>query len=99
MPVASPVSLPPPSTLSTHAVRASEAPVIDGDVTGDPAWANASPISEFWQEQPDEGRPASENTEVRVVFTGDTLYVGVILYDREPEGIIVSDARRDSPLD
>ncbi|PHY09243.1 MAG: hydrolase [Acidobacterium sp.] len=51
------------------------------------------------QEQPDEGQPASEKTEVRVIFTADTLYVGVMLYDSDPSGIIVSDARRDAPMD
>ncbi|MGH9385087.1 MAG: DUF5916 domain-containing protein [Vicinamibacterales bacterium] len=99
MPVSSPVGLPPPSALSATAVRAAEVPTVDGDVAGDPAWANATPISEFWQEQPDEGQPSSEQTEVRVIFTGDTLYVGAMLFDRDPSGIIVSDARRDAPLD
>ena len=64
---------PPAASLTTTAVRATEAPMIDGDVAGDPAWANATPITAFWQEQPDEGQPASERTEVRVIFTADTL--------------------------
>ena len=81
------------------ASRAAEAPTLDGDVLGDPAWAQATPITGFWQEQPDEGQPASERTEVRVIFTDDTLYIGVVMYDRDPSGIIVSDARRDAPLD
>ena len=55
-------------------------------------------VSDFWQVQPDEGQPASERTEVRIIFTADTLYVGVVCYDREPSGIIVSDSRRDSSL-
>src|SRR5262249_22563833 len=33
-----------------------------------------------------------------VVYTNSTLYFGVICYDREPGGIVLSDARRDSPL-
>jgi hypothetical protein len=74
-------------------------PLIDGDVIGDPVWQQAAPTDTFWQEQPEEGQPASERTEVRVVFTADTLFVGVINYDRAPNEIIVSDARRDSPLD
>ena len=45
------------------------------------AWAQATPITTFWQEQPNEGQPASERTEVRVVFTADTLYIGAVLYD------------------
>jgi hypothetical protein len=34
------------------ASRAPEAPTLDGDVLGDPAWAQAVPISGFTQEQP-----------------------------------------------
>jgi len=96
---AQPATAPIGTTLSTTATRATEAPVIDGDITNDPAWKSATPITSFWQEQPDEGQPASEKTEVRVIFTADTLYVGVQLFDSDPSGIIVSDARRDSPLD
>ena len=82
-----------------QAMQAAVAPVIDGDVLDDPAWQSAAPASGFRQEQPDEGQPSSENTEVRVVFTTDTLYVGVVCYDRSPDGIIVSTARRDAGLD
>ena len=38
-------------------------------------------------------------TEVFVGFTRDALYIGVICYDNNPEGIIVSDSRRDASLD
>ena len=84
---------------SATAVRVAGTPVLDGDVLGDPAWQVPPVATEFWQERPDEGQPASERTEVRVVFTRDALYVGVICYDRDPAGIIVSDTRRDAPLD
>lgn len=89
----------PGSANVATARRATEVPTLDGDVLGDPAWKNATPITSFVQEQPDEGQPASEKTEVRVIFTADTLYVGVVLYDSDPGGIIVSDARRDAPMD
>ncbi len=81
------------------ASRAPEAPMLDGDVLGDPAWAQATPITGFTQEQPNEGQPVSERTEVRVIFTNDTLYIGAVMYDSDPSGIIVSDARRDAPMD
>jgi hypothetical protein len=81
------------------ATRATAAPTIDGDVLGDEAWANATPITTFTQEQPNEGAPSTERTEVRVIFTGDTLYIGAVMYDSDPSGIIISDARRDAPLD
>ncbi len=87
------------TTHASAASRATEAPALDGDVLGDPAWSKAVPISGFQQEQPDEGQPVSERTEVRIIFTKDTLYVGAVMYDRDPKSIIVSDARRDAPLD
>src|SRR5687768_701543 len=87
---------PPAAANVATATRAIEAPTIDGDVLGDPAWAQATPITTFWQEQPDEGQPVSERTEVRVVFTADTLYIGAVLYDSDPSAIVVSDARRDA---
>src|SRR5262245_34211526 len=81
------------------AVRVQQAPTLDGDVLSDPAWRDAQPASGFVQEQPDEGQPSTERTEVRIVYTASTLYVGVVCYDREPGSIIVSDARRDAALD
>ncbi len=84
---------------ASEAVHTEVAPVLDGMVIGDPAYAQAVPISQFWQTTPQEGQPASERTEVRLVYTDRALYVGVICYDREPEAIVVSDTRRDAPLD
>ena len=81
-----------------HAVRVEDPPTLDGDVLGDPAWAAVEPVSGFHQSAPDEGQPATERTEVRVVFTGDTIYFGIVCYDRDPSGIIVSDSRRDSSM-
>lgn len=75
------------------------APTIDGEVAGDPAWAEVSPTSGFWQVRPDEGQPATQKTEVFIGFTEKALYIGVIAYDDNPDGIIVSDSRRDSSLD
>jgi hypothetical protein len=92
-PVASPG---PPVGL---AVRVPTPPVIDGDVQNDPAWEAAPVLTGFHQTAPDEGRPASERTEVRVVYDDQALYIGVICFDRTPDDIIVSESRRDSPLD
>ena len=80
------------------AVESAVAPVLDGAVLDDPAWAGAPPATGFVQTQPDEGRPASERTEVRIVYTADTLYFGVVCYDSDPSSIIVTDSRRDSSL-
>ncbi len=76
-----------------------EAPTMDGEVLNDPAWKSAPIISGFFQEQPLEGAPATEKTEVRLVFTKDTLYIGAVMYDAEPGGIVTADPRRDASLD
>ena len=87
-----------PGVRTVTAVEVDAPPVVDGTVLGDPAWAAAQAATGFVQTQPDEGRPASERTEVRIVFTADTIYVGVVCYDADPESIIVTDSRRDSSL-
>ena len=92
-------SAPISGTPVASASRTVERPTLDGDVLGDAAWAKATPISSFTQEQPDEGQPVSEGTEVRVIFTNDALYIGAVMYDREPGGIVMSDSRRDGDLD
>jgi hypothetical protein len=87
-------TLPP----TAQAVRVNVRPNLDGNVLEDPAWSQVPVIAGFWQTTPSEGAPASEKTEVRVSYTADTLYVGLVAYDRTPEEIIVSDSRRDAAL-
>ena len=84
---------------SFTAVASQDPPRLDGVVLGDPVWEQAPPATGFRQTQPDEGAPASERTEVRVVFTESTLYVGVVCYDRDPGSIAIADSRRDASLD
>jgi hypothetical protein len=67
-----------------RATRASSLPTLDGDVINDPAWRDVEPAAGFWQTAPVEGAPASEATEVRIVFDDRNLYIGVICYDSEP---------------
>ncbi len=76
-----------------------EPPALDGEVLGDPVWVPVTALDSFWQTTPDAGQPATERTEVRVAYTKETLYFGVVCHDREPARIIVSESRRDSPLD
>ncbi len=75
------------------------APLVDGDVLGDAAWEGSIPATGFWQTQPSDGLPASQRTEVFIGYTNDTLYIGVVAYDTDPDQIVVTDSRRDSQLD
>ena len=74
------------------------APEIDGDVLGEAIWDDIVPVTGFLQNTPDEGQPASERTEVRIIYTEDTVYFGIVCYVSDPSTIIVSDSRRDSSL-
>jgi hypothetical protein len=74
------------------------APVLDGEVLADPSWQGVSPATGFWQVQPNEGQPATQRTEVYIGFLDDALYIGMVAYDDNPEGIIVTDGQRDRNL-
>ena len=54
--------------------------------------------SQFYQYQPAEGQPATEKTEVRVLYDAANLYVGVMCYDAEPGKIVAQKLQRDSGL-
>jgi hypothetical protein len=56
---------------------------IDGTLN-EAAWAAATPITELRQLDPSEGQPVSERTEIRILYDEDAIYVGAILYDRQP---------------
>ena len=88
----------PSSPPSLEPARIAVAPTLDGDVLADPAYADAEPARGFWQTRPDEGQPASQKTEVYVVYDDENLYFGVVCYDEDPDSIIVSGNRRDDPL-
>ncbi|MDA0987268.1 MAG: DUF5916 domain-containing protein [Bacteroidetes bacterium] len=74
-------------------------PVIDGIIQNDPAYQNSQIINHFWQTTPTEGEPSTELTEVRLFYTEEVLYIGVICFDKEPEKIIASEKKRDGALE
>jgi Domain of unknown function (DUF5916)/Carbohydrate family 9 binding domain-like len=59
------------------------------------AWAAAEPVTRLIQNDPAEGRPASEATEVRIAYDAEALYVGARLHDRG--AILAPLGRRDMP--
>ena len=79
---------------SLAASRAASLIVIDGRLD-EPAWSAAEAASGFLQRDPDEGQPATERTEVRILFDDRSIYVGARMFDREPSGIARRLTRRD----
>jgi hypothetical protein len=77
------------------AVRiAGPAPAIDGHID-DAAWATARVATAFTQYRPQAGAPASEQTEVRVLYDDRAIYIAFRLYDTSPDSIVGQLARRD----
>ena len=68
---------------------------VDGDL-GEPEWKMAEPATGFVQSTPLMGRPASERTEVRILYDRNNIYVGAYCFDSlGQEGIVVNDMERD----
>ena len=88
---------PPVNSHRAVIVKVQEAPVVDG-VLDEAVWRQATPLDTFTMSEPFEGRPATERTEVRLLYTASTVYVGVMNFDADPSKIVTTDARRDSAL-
>ena len=76
------------------AVRAAGPITVDGTLN-EPDWNRAPVASGFIQNDPHEGEPASEDTEVRILYDATNLYVGVLAHDRQPEEILTSELAKD----
>jgi len=79
------------------AVRTPVAPKIDG-VLNEPEWKLATPATDFYQQDPDEGKPASMPTEIFIMFDDEALYLGCVMHDSDPSKIVARLARRDNEV-
>jgi len=77
-----------------EAVPVDHKPKLDGSLD-DPLWQSAKTITDFRQREPYEGEPATEKTEVHVLFTRTAVYFGIHCYDSEPSRIVATELRRD----
>ena len=64
----------------------------------EPEWKMVSPAKDFIQRDPIEGAPSTEKTEVYVIYDEDNLYIGAMLFDSNPDGILAYQKRRDQSL-
>lgn len=63
-----------------QAVKIKQAPHIDGDLT-DPAWQDVPAATGFVQSYPSAGQPASQATQVKVIYDNNAVYIGAFLAD------------------
>ena len=77
-----------------NAVRSTVDLVIDG-VLDEDVWANTEIASGLRQNRPNPGQPASQPTEIRVLYDDEFLYIGAEMYDNSPDSILHQLSQRD----
>ena len=86
-----------PRPVAHAALRQGEI-TIDGRID-ESAWAAATPITELIQAVPDEGRPPSQKTEIRILYDNAALYIAARMYDSlGAKGVRSALARRDQVM-
>ncbi len=79
------------------ALPVTEQIIMDGFLNEE-GWKNAVPVTTFTQRELIEGEPATERTEVRILYDNDNIYIGVICYDSNPGAILSKEQKRDSDM-
>ena len=77
-----------------QATRIETAPNIDG-ILDEEVWTLGEWKDDFWQNEPYNGRPASQRTEFKILFDDDNIYVGINNFDTDPDSIVNRLTRRD----
>src|SRR6266568_1477263 len=80
------------------AARTERAPRLDGTLE-DSVWKIAPIIGDFRQREPLETSPATERTEVRILYDSHHVYFGIHCYDGDPGAIVATQLRRDLSMD
>ena len=75
------------------AVAVGQPPRVDGTLD-EAVWRDAQVIDTFVQQEPNEGQPASDRTEVRVLYDRSRLYIGVHAFSALPPS--ATEMRRDA---
>ena len=79
---------------SYKATYVTSAPSIDGFLN-DSIWKEGEWVDDFTQNEPFNGRPASQRTEFKILFDDNNLYVAIKALDTNPDSIVNRLTRRD----
>jgi hypothetical protein len=80
--------------VTVRAVRLPEPLVIDGRLDED-VYRQVPHLGPLIQQEPDEGAPATETTDVWIFFDDQNLYVSARCWDSQPDRIVANELRRD----
>jgi hypothetical protein len=99
---------PPPAQTARQATRAASIPDITISATrtripltvdarfDDESYQLVEAVTRFYQQEPREGEPASEQTQVWVLFDDENLYIAAKCFESAPERAVLTELRRDS---
>ncbi len=83
-------------TPAAGAVRLASPISIDGKLDEE-VWRTAPAATDFRQSQPDEGKPATQRTEVRFAYDDEAIYIGARMFDTMgAKGVHTRLLRRDA---
>ena len=85
-------------TLTALRLPEGETIQLDGRLD-EPQWRDAKPATDLLQQNPINGAPATERTEIRIVYDQQSLYIGFIAYDSEPGRVLANQMQRDQSFD
>ncbi len=88
----------PPRVVTALRLTSGDAVRLDG-VPDEPVWQRADVAAEFLQREPSNGDPATDSTEVRVLYDADRLLLGVVLHDSEPDRVLSNQMQRDQSFE
>ena len=83
------------SGVTVRATRIQQTIAIDGDLDEE-VYQQVQSMSDFIQNDPVEGAPATERTEVWLLFDDDNVYVVARCWETRPDRIIANEMRRDN---
>ena len=89
-----PLPVHPNGRKTLRAVRISAPIKLDGDLS-ESVWQEVEPANQFVQAEPYEGTPATEATDVKVLYSDENLYIGVYCHDQEPGRVLVNSSKED----
>jgi hypothetical protein len=81
--------------VTLRAIRLQEPLEVDGKLEEN-VYARIPAIDGFIQQEPREGEPATERSEVWVFFDRENVYVSARLWDSQPERMVANEMRRDN---
>lgn len=82
------------SSKTAEPTRVNQSPELDGDLS-DEVWSQAEIFTGFTTFEPDPGKEPTHQTEVKIIYDDEAIYIGYLALDDEPDKILSEYGYRD----